>query len=122
MSAPSSPREPAECPGVPYLLPGGRVTMAHVLFMDLVAYSQSNTDRQSTLVSELHEVVRSVPEFQAARNANRVIPLDSGDGMMLVFLEDPTAPVPPPTPPDEPPPQPVKDPPPEPKPKGPFTV
>ena len=43
--------------------------MAHVLFMDLVAYSQSNTDRQSTLVSELHEVVRSVPEFEGLTSA-----------------------------------------------------
>src|ERR1041385_7522892 len=93
MSVPSPHRDQAECPGVPFLLPSGRATVAHVLFMDLVAYSQSTTDRQSTLVSELHEVVRSVPEFQTARNANRVIPLDSGDGMVLVFLEDPTAPV-----------------------------
>ena len=93
MSAPVPHRDPVEGPGVPKPLPRGRVTVAHVLYMDLVAYSESNTARQAALVSELLEVVRGVPEFQAARNANRIIPLDSGDGLALVFLEDPTAPV-----------------------------
>ena len=86
MSAPVRHRDPVQDPGVPKPLPCSRVTVAHVLYMDLVAYSQSNTERQAALVSELLEVVRGVPEFQAARNANRVISLDSGDGLALVFL------------------------------------
>jgi len=60
--------------------------IAHVLFMDLVSYSQMPTDVQSRMVEELQSLVRATPEFQKALNAKRLISLPTGDGMALVFL------------------------------------
>src|SRR5260370_15175845 len=67
--------------------------IAHVLFMDLVSYSQMPTDVQSRAVAELQSFVRATPEFQKASSAKRLISLPTGDGMALVFFDDPRSPV-----------------------------
>jgi TolB-like protein/class 3 adenylate cyclase/Flp pilus assembly protein TadD len=67
--------------------------IAHVLFMDLVSYSQMPTDVQSRTVAELQSLVRDTPEFQKAHEAKRLISLPTGDGMALVFFDDPRSPV-----------------------------
>ena len=67
--------------------------IAHVLFMDLVGYSTLTIDRQASLLQQLQEIVKSTPEFQRAQAANRLIRLPTGDGMALVFFQDPIAPV-----------------------------
>ncbi len=67
--------------------------IAHVLFMDLVGYSTLAIDRQASLLQQLQEIVKSTPEFQRAQAANRLIRLPTGDGMALVFFQDPIAPV-----------------------------
>jgi len=67
--------------------------IAHVLFMDLVGYSRMPTDVQSRTVEELQSLVRATPEFQKAASAKRLISLPAGDGMALVFFDDPRSPV-----------------------------
>ncbi len=67
--------------------------IAHVLFMDLVGYSRMPTDVQSRAVETLRSLVRATPEFEKASAAQRLISLPTGDGMALVFFDDPRSPV-----------------------------
>jgi len=67
--------------------------MAHVLFMDLVGYSALPMDQQSRRIQKLQEIVKSTPEFQQASKSDQLISLPTGDGMALVFFQNPVAPV-----------------------------
>src|SRR5271167_4868573 len=71
----------------------GTLTMGHVLFMDIVAYSKLPMDQQCRLLAMLQEAVRQNPTFLHAQQKNRLIRLPTGDGMALVFFEDPESPV-----------------------------
>ncbi len=66
--------------------------IAHVLFMDIVAYSKLPMDQQRHLLEELQKTVRRTLEFARAKSADKLISLPSGDGMALVFFGDPEAP------------------------------
>lgn len=66
--------------------------IAHVLFMDIVAYSRFPIDQQKQLVEELQKTVRGTSEFARAKSRNNLISLPSGDGMALVFFNDPESP------------------------------
>ncbi len=70
-----------------------RLEMAHVLFMDIVAYSRLPMDQQHEALRRLQEAVRETKEFTRAQTRDRLIPLPTGDGMALVFLHDVEAPV-----------------------------
>jgi len=67
--------------------------MAHVLFMDVVAYSTLPIDHQHQLLAELQGIVRRTLEFTRAEAGDQLIRLPTGDGMALVFFRDPEAPV-----------------------------
>ncbi len=67
--------------------------IAHVLFIDIVAYSRLLIDQQTELVKELNEKVRNTEEFRAADAAGKLIRLATGDGMALAFFTSPDAPV-----------------------------
>ena len=67
--------------------------MAHVLFMDIVAYSALHMDRQQQLLHDLQEAVRNTSAFNRAQAEDQLIRLPTGDGMALVFFRDPEAPV-----------------------------
>src|SRR5579872_488859 len=67
--------------------------MAHVLFMDIVAYSRMPMDQQEEMLQRLQLVVRENMEFRKAQGANQLISLPTGDGMALVFFSDVEAPV-----------------------------
>jgi len=67
--------------------------MAHVLFMDIVAYSRMPMDQQEESLRHLQDKVRSTSEFIRAQASNQLIRLPTGDGMALVFFDDPEAPV-----------------------------
>jgi class 3 adenylate cyclase/Tfp pilus assembly protein PilF len=67
--------------------------MAHVLFLDIVAYSKLHMDQQQQVIQELQEAVRNTSEFARAQAADQLIRLPTGDGMALVFFRDPEAPV-----------------------------
>ena len=67
--------------------------IAHVLFMDIVAYSKMPMDQQRHRLRELQQIVLSTSEVIRAKAADQLISLPTGDGMALVFFEDPEAPV-----------------------------
>jgi class 3 adenylate cyclase len=67
--------------------------IAHVLFIDIVAYSTLLIDQQTELVRELNEKVRNTDEFRAADAAGKLIRMATGDGMALAFFTSPDAPV-----------------------------
>ena len=67
--------------------------MAHVLFMDIVAYSKLPMDEQQKVLRLLQESVRGTQEFARAQAKDELIRLPTGDGMALVFFTDPEAPV-----------------------------
>ena len=67
--------------------------MAHVLFLDVVGYSQVPTDVQGALMDRLQKVVQEAKEFRRAHTKQELIALPTGDGMALVFMQDPAAPV-----------------------------
>ena len=66
--------------------------MAHVLFTDIVAYSQLPMDTQEQVLRQLQDLVRSTMEFARAQSAGQLISLPTGDGMALVFFGDAEAP------------------------------
>jgi len=71
----------------------GTMKLAHVLFMDIVSYSVLPTDQQSKVLRSLQEIVRGTAEVTRAQALNQLISLATGDGMALVFFNDPMAPV-----------------------------
>src|SRR5580704_16641721 len=66
--------------------------IAHVLFMDIVAYSRMPMEHQEQQIRHLQLVVRSTDTFRAAEEHEQLICLPTGDGMALVFFGDPEAP------------------------------
>ena len=70
-----------------------QMEMAHVLFMDVVGYSKLPMDEQRKLLGLLQELVRNTPAFADAHSADKLISLPTGDGMALVFFDDPESPV-----------------------------
>ena len=70
-----------------------KLEIAHVLFMDVVAYSQMPIDQQGTVLQKLQEIVRRTTEFDRASSEGNLIRLPTGDGMALVFFQDAEAPV-----------------------------
>jgi class 3 adenylate cyclase len=62
-----------------------RLEIAHVLFMDIVAYSRLLTDEQSEALQELNHIVRSTETARQAEAAGELTILPTGDGMALVF-------------------------------------
>lgn len=66
---------------------------AHVLFTDLVGYSQQTADEQARLVQTLQAAVSATASFRQAQARHRLLCLPTGDGVALVFFRDPLAPV-----------------------------
>jgi serine/threonine protein kinase/tetratricopeptide (TPR) repeat protein len=67
--------------------------IAHVLFMDIVAYSMLPMDQQRHRLRELQKTVCETSEFIRAKSADQLISLPTGDGMALVFFGDSEYPV-----------------------------
>jgi class 3 adenylate cyclase len=72
---------------------GESIEMAHVLFMDIVAYSKLPMSEQTRLLKQLQEIVRSTEEYCRAQTGEQLLSLPTGDGMALVFFRDPVSPV-----------------------------
>jgi len=62
--------------------------MAHVLFMDIVAYSNLPMDEQEQRLRQLQNKVRATAEFIKAQASDQLVRLPTGDGMALVFFAD----------------------------------
>src|SRR5437868_4149779 len=67
--------------------------IAHVLFIDIVAYSRMATDDQRAAIDELNQIVQSTDEYRQAQSENRLLKLATGDGMALIFYHSPEDPV-----------------------------
>lgn len=70
-----------------------KLEIAHVLFMDIVGYSKLSINEQSSIQQRLNEIVRTTDQFRGSAATNKLIRLPAGDGMALVFLDNPEAPV-----------------------------
>src|SRR5882724_12380623 len=66
---------------------------AHVLFIDVVAYSKLLVNEQREVLQQLNDVVRSAPQFGKSSSAGKLIRIATGDGMALVFFKSPEEPV-----------------------------
>src|SRR6266567_5256108 len=73
--------------------PDLHLEIAHVLFIDVVGYSKLLVDEQSETLQLLNQIVRETGEFRSAEEKGELIRLPTGDGMALVFLTKPEAPV-----------------------------
>ena len=75
------------------LEPRLHLEVGHILFLDIVGFSRLFVDEQKELVQELNQIVRETYQFQAAEAEGKLTRLPTGDGMVLVFTNDPEAPV-----------------------------
>ena len=67
--------------------------IAHVLFIDIVAYSKLSVNEQHARIGELNQIVRESEQFRKAEAANRMLKIPTGDGMALIFYKSPEEPV-----------------------------
>src|SRR5260370_34591278 len=67
--------------------------IAHVLFIDIVAYSKMAMDDQRAAIEKLNQIVQSTDEFRKAESENRLLKIATGDGMALLFYHSPEDPV-----------------------------
>jgi TolB-like protein/Flp pilus assembly protein TadD/class 3 adenylate cyclase len=70
-----------------------KVEIAHVLTMDVVGYSNLLITEQSQVIAELTRIVKETPRCRRAEAEGKLIRVPTGDGMLLVFFDDPQAPV-----------------------------
>ena len=75
------------------LKPHLHLEVGHILFLDIAGYSKLLADEQKELVQELNQIVRATKQFQAAEAEGRLTRLPTGDGIVLVFMNNPEAPV-----------------------------
>ena len=69
-----------------------RFEIGHVLFMDIVGYSKLVIDKQAELTRKLKEIARSSEQFRLAEAEGTIVKLPTGDGIALVFRNNPEAP------------------------------
>src|SRR5438552_1896520 len=67
--------------------------IGHVLFIDIVGYSNLLINEQSEQIQKLKEIVRGTEQFRLAEAAGKLLRLPTGDGGALVFRNHPEAPV-----------------------------
>src|SRR5215472_11712200 len=75
------------------LKPHLHLKVGHILFLDIVGYSKLLADEQKELVQELNRIVRETKQFREAEAAGKLTRLPTGDGIVLVFTNNPEAPV-----------------------------
>ena len=67
--------------------------IGHVLFIDIVGYSQLLINQQSEQLDILRKIVRGTEQFRVAQAEGKLLRLPTGDGAALVFRTTPEAPV-----------------------------
>jgi serine/threonine-protein kinase len=67
--------------------------IGHVLFIDIVGYSQLLITQQSEQIETLRRIVRGTEQFRLAEGEGKLLRLPTGDGGALVFRTTPEAPV-----------------------------
>jgi len=73
--------------------PNLQLEIGHVLFIDIVGYSQLLIDDQREFLQQLNQIVRATAQFRAAEADGKLVRLPTGDGMALVFFSSAEAPV-----------------------------
>jgi TolB-like protein/class 3 adenylate cyclase/Tfp pilus assembly protein PilF len=67
--------------------------IAHILFIDIVAYSKMAMDDQRAAIEKLNQIVQSTDEYRKAESESRLLKIPTGDGMALIFYHSPEDPV-----------------------------
>src|SRR5215831_14681322 len=67
--------------------------IGHVLFIDIVGYSNLLIDEQRERIRELKGIVRGTEQFRLAEAEGKLLRLPTGDGGALVFRNTQEAPV-----------------------------
>src|SRR5213079_1007039 len=67
--------------------------IAHVLFIDIVAYSKMASDDQRAAIEQLNQIVQSTDEYRKEESENRLLKIPTGDSMALIFYHSPEDPV-----------------------------
>jgi TolB-like protein len=67
--------------------------IGHILFIDIVGYSQLLITQQSQQLDTLKRIVRGAEQFRAAEAEGKLLRLPTGDGGALVFRTTPETPV-----------------------------
>jgi TolB-like protein/class 3 adenylate cyclase/Tfp pilus assembly protein PilF len=70
-----------------------KLEIGHVLFIDIVGYSQLLITEQSNQMQTLRSIVRDTQQFKKAEAEGKLLRLPTGDGGALVFRNSPEAPV-----------------------------
>jgi TolB-like protein/class 3 adenylate cyclase len=70
---------------------GTNFELAHVLFMDVVGYSQLLIDDQREVLRDLNAIVRGTEQFRVAESQKKLVCLPTGDGMVVAFFTAPDA-------------------------------
>ena len=70
-----------------------KVEIAHVLTTDVVEYSTLLITEQTQVMGELTSVVKNTQRFQRGESEGKLVRIPTGDGMALVFFDDPQAPI-----------------------------
>src|SRR5438093_10478399 len=65
--------------------------IGHVLFIDIVGYSKLLINEQSEQLQTLKEIVRGTEQFQLAEAEGKLLRLPTGDGVALIFRNNPEA-------------------------------
>ena len=73
--------------------PDPKFAIGHVLFIDIVGYSKLLINEQSELIRQLNGIVSASEQFRLAEAEGKLIRLPTGDGMALMFRDNPEAPV-----------------------------
>ena len=66
--------------------------IAHVLFIDIVRYSQESTPNQAKMLEILNAKVSNSKAYVREKAKDEVMPIPTGDGMALLFISDVKAP------------------------------
>jgi TolB-like protein/Tfp pilus assembly protein PilF len=77
----------------PEIEPNTKLQIAHVLVMDVVQYSTLLITEQTRVMADLTDIVRSTTRFRRAEREGNLVRIPTGDGMALVFFDDPQAPL-----------------------------
>ncbi|PYJ91107.1 MAG: hypothetical protein DME62_15865 [Verrucomicrobia bacterium] len=73
--------------------PDLQLEIAHVLLTDVVGYSKLLVNEQIELLQELNQIVRGTECFRTAEANGKLLRVQTGDGMALLFFQSPEEPV-----------------------------
>ena len=75
------------------IAPELKLEIGHVLFIDVVGYSNLLITQQSEQLDTLRKIVRGTEQFRTAEAEGKLLRLPTGDGGALVFRTNPEAPL-----------------------------